>query len=105
MDQLLSNGEVAMVGMVYAEILQGARTQREYAILRSRLVQLEFLESDHTAWEMAAEIAFELKLRGATIPLSDVTVAATVMRHDQPLYAVDDHFSRVPGLQLFRPII
>lgn len=92
-----------MVGMVLSEILQGARTDSEFAALRDRLIALEFLEVTLETWIKVGEIALELRRLGFQVPLTDLTIAAVAMQHNQPVYALDQHFQRVPELELFEP--
>ena len=102
-DSLLLGREVVMVGMVLAEVLQGARTRRELDILRDRLTALRFLHTDQETWISVGELALHLRERGAMIPITDLIIAAVAMRHNEPVYTLDDHFQRVPGLQLYGP--
>jgi len=100
---LLFRGEVSMVGMVLSEILQGARTHSEFATLRDRLTALEFLEVTLETWVKVGEIALELRRQGYPVPLTDLTIAAVAIQHNQSVYTLDQHFQRVPGLELHQP--
>ena len=92
-----------MVGMVLSEVLQGARTSSGLATLRDRLTALEFLEVTLETWIKVGEIALELRRLGSPVPLTDLTIAAVAMQHSQPVYALDQHFQRVPELELYEP--
>ena len=103
MDTLLFSGEVEMVGMVMTEVLQGARTRREFEILGDRLAALRFLNMNRETWISVGELALGLRERGAMIPLTDLIIAAVAMQYGEPVYAADDHFQRIPGLLLYEP--
>ena len=103
MDSLLFRGEVLMVGMVLSEVLQGARTSSGLATLRDRLTALEFLEVTLETWIKVGEIALELRRLGSPVPLTDLTIAAVAIQHNQSVYTLDQHFQRVPGLELYEP--
>ena len=103
MDALLSKREVLMVGMVLTEVLRGARRQREFDALRDRLTAIQFLDTDQETWIRVAALALGLRERGETIPVTDLIVAAVAIQHNEPLYAVDEHFQRVPGLRSYEP--
>ena len=92
-----------MVGMVMTEVLQGARTRRELDKLGDRLSALEFLDANRETWISVGELALGLRERGAMIPVTDLIIAAVAMQHSEPVYAVDDHFQRIPGLRLYEP--
>lgn len=97
---LIASNEMAVVGIVMAEVLQGARSPAEFDFLRTRLDTLRFLDDDKDIWVMAGQLANGLRNQGRTIPLSDVTIAAVAMQHDEPVLTTDTHFEFVPGLRL-----
>lgn len=47
-----------------------------------------------------AEVYTSLEAKGAMIPLNDIWIAAFAIRHEMPLLARDDHFTRIEGLDL-----
>ena len=101
---LFDRGEIVMVGPVFAELLQGSRTQREFDTLHSRLAALDYLEADRQTWQTVARIRRHLSERGAQIGFSDTITAALAIQHDIPLYTLDGDFKRVPNLSLHRPV-
>src|SRR5206468_10129181 len=62
--RLVSSGEAAIVGVVLAEVLQGARTQDEFEVFHRAVLAAEFLACDQADWVRAAAIGFELGRRG-----------------------------------------
>lgn len=100
MDSLLVSGEIAVVGLVVAEVLQGARSPDEFDSLREYMRGLRFLDDDKDTWVMTGQLANGLRNRGRTIHLSDVTIAVVAMQHDEPVLTTDRHFEFVPGLRL-----
>ncbi|MDL1959289.1 MAG: hypothetical protein LWW99_08000 [Deltaproteobacteria bacterium] len=53
-------------------------------------------------WEQAGDLDASLRRKGITIPPMDILIAQTCRRHDVSLFALDEHFSSVPGLRLFQ---
>ena len=100
-DSLLANDEVVMVGPVMTEILQGARSEREFTFFAERLKSLTFIEVDQNTWIQAGEINFQLKKQGRTLAFADLIVSALAIQHDIPVYTDDGDFQRVPGLHLY----
>lgn len=100
---LLANEEVVMVGPVLTEMLQGARSEREFTFFAERLKALAFLETDQDTWIQAAELNFRLKQQGRLMAFADLIVSALALQHDVPVYTVDRDYQRVPGLQLYEP--
>ncbi len=100
---LLRSGQVALTGMVLAEILQGVKGAREAATVRKSLEHLPFMETDREVWQMAGEMSASLRRRGRTIPLSDILIASVALNKDCEVFTTDPHFEGIPGLRLHKP--
>ena len=68
MDSLFDNGEIAVVGLVVAEVLQGARSPDEFDSLREYMNGIRFLDDDKDTWVMAGQLASELRRRAGRFP-------------------------------------
>jgi len=95
----LRQNQVLMVGLVLAEVLQGARGQQA-AALREQLSALPYLEVDKATWLRAAELSSTLRAQGQPTPLSDLVIGLQALAGGHTVFATDAHFQRVPGLQL-----
>jgi predicted nucleic acid-binding protein len=102
LDALIESDNLALVGIVMTELLQGCRTTKEAAVLVDTLSALRFIEMSFPAWKRAGEISAGLRKRGITLPMSDLIIAGLARQHDCEVYALDPHFHRIPGLRLFR---
>ena len=98
--RLLALGEVVMVGVVCAELLRGARDETQFRALDEQLDALPFLEMTIATWRDTGRILSDLERRGLTIPLPDAAIAALALEHGHRVYTRDDHFQRIPGLEL-----
>lgn len=99
--RLLEADQVVMVGVVLAEVLQGARGEREFRQLRSWLEVLPYLEVTQETWAGAGELSMHLRAEGRLTPLTDLLIAALALEGDHHVYTLDEHFQRVPGLRLY----
>ncbi len=99
-DRLLALAEVVMVGVVYAELLCGARDETQFRALDEQLDALPFFEMTNTIWRDTGRILSDLQRRGLTIPLPDAVIAALALEHGLEVYTRDDHFQRIPELEL-----
>lgn len=102
----LADEGVALSIITYAEIYDGLLSRPGSA---ARLRQLdEFIETmpmillDTQIARQYARIRSNLRSRGALIPDNDVWIAATARAHGLTLVTRDEHFARVPDLQLYR---
>ena len=100
---LLDANTVVMVAIVLAEVLQRARTEREYAALLPRLDAVPYEETTKESWAAAGKIAAQLRGSGKTIPLTDIAIAALTIEGGHELFSLDSHFARVPNLTLYTP--
>ena len=103
LDSLLHARDVVMVGPVLAEILQGSRTQREFAFYASRLTALDYLETDQQTWVELGRVGAELKRKGKTVGFADLIISSLAIQHSLPVYTVDGDFKQVPGVRLYAP--
>ena len=102
LDALIEDDNLALVGIVVTELLQGCRTAKEAALLVDALSALHFIEMTFLAWKRAGEISARLRRRGITLPISDLIVAGVALQQGCEVYTLDTHFHKIPGLRLFR---
>ncbi len=102
-DSLLAARSIVTAGTILTEVLQGARTDFEFSALLDRLGALVCLDTDKRAFTEAALTVSRLRRSGSAIPLSDALIAEVAKQHGLPVYSIDRHFERVPGLRLHRP--
>jgi predicted nucleic acid-binding protein len=102
-EELIDRDEVAIVGIVLAELLQGCRSQEERHELKEALLALPYLGVSQATWIAAGEISAGLLRKGITLPLSDLVIAAAAIEHHCSVYSLDAHFQKIPGLIRFSP--
>lgn len=101
-DDLIDARDLALVGVVLAELLQGCRTPKESEEVLDAVTALNFLETTFSAWRRAGELSASLRRKGITIPLTDLTIAALALEHRCQIFTLDPHFDRIPGVSLYR---
>ena len=79
-------------GMIRLEILGGAKTEKEFDRLKSRLGALEEISIDAKLWESAGKLSFDLRRKGLTIPYTDILIASAAIRSKSILLHADSHF-------------
>lgn len=100
-ERLIRAGELAMVGVVLAELVRGARDEKELGVLEEKLGALPFLEAGKEIWRLAGRLLFDLRRQGVTLPLADTLIAALALEGGHQVYSLDEHFQRVPGLRVY----
>ncbi len=78
------------------ELLQGARSQKEWELLEDYLATQYYLEASDNTWREAAWVYFELRRRGVTInsPV-DCCIAQIALEHDTLLLHRDKDFEKI----------
>ncbi|MBE0585763.1 MAG: PIN domain-containing protein [Desulfofustis sp.] len=102
---LMASGRICCIGIVLAELIQGAKSDREVDVLKDFVQVFDFLPEDPLVWQMAGELSFSLRRRGLTVGLSDCLIAVQAMRSEAELLSLDGHFQQISehsGLKLFR---
>ena len=100
MDDLRAKGEVAIVGVVIAELLQGSRSQQELEEFSEWLTALPYLSETRDTWAMVGRLSYQLRRLGTPVPLLDIVIGALALEHDCTVYTQDEHFRQIPGVQL-----
>lgn len=103
LDLLIDADEVALVGVVLAELLQGCRTPSERDDLSYALLALPYYEVTQSTWLQTGHLSAALLRKGVTLPLSDLIIASLAIERDCRIYSLDTHFKKIPGLHLYSP--
>ena len=101
--RLLGRDELATTGMILAEVLQGAKSEKEYEEWYDRMSGPHFYSDTRETWEKAGRLSYELRRHGQQTALSDLVIAMVALEHDLEVYANDSDFDRVPGLRRYVP--
>ena len=88
LDILIDADEIALVGVVLAELLQGCRTESERHSLSDGLTALPYYEVTRATWSRAGDLSAQLLRRGVTLPLSDLVIVALALERAQPRCAL-----------------
>ena len=94
-EDLLLESDVAINGMIELELLGGARSEKEYQRLKSRLEALYYVEANRSLWYLASKLAFNLKRKGMSIPYPDIFIAASALKEGAILIHADSHFDLI----------
>ena len=100
--------DIALCGVVRAEIIHGARTEQEIDNYLKAFNTFEKPANDDYDWEGAGFILQTMRSNGFQIPFADAVIAFIAMKYDIPLWTRDTHFLLIQGyypeLELYEPI-
>jgi len=91
-ERLMDEGAICCVGLVMAELIQGARSEREIEVLKEFVSVFDFLDEDVATWEKAGRLANLMRKKGSTVPLSDCYLAVLASCGAVAVMTLDSHF-------------
>jgi predicted nucleic acid-binding protein len=96
LDTLLEEGRVCTCNLIKAEIVPGARSQKQFEELKSYFDALPNAPEPETMWKEIMETQFAMKragLNGASIP--DLIIAVTAKSNDMVVFTKDADFKNI----------
>jgi predicted nucleic acid-binding protein len=93
--KLLEGGRALLCGPVSAELLSGARSTAEYAVLKELAEGLETLPDPDRVWPRVADYRFALARGGFLVGVLDLVIAVTALDAALPLLTRDRDFERI----------
>ena len=102
LEALIKNQSLYMAGIVLAELLQGVRIEKQKATILESLSILPYLEMNKANWIKTGILSAQLRQKGITLPLSDLSIAVLAMDSNCQVFTTDPHFRQIPGLKLYK---
>jgi predicted nucleic acid-binding protein len=94
-DEALSKKEVFVPKIVIAELIQGAKSEREVSIIRDFLEAFHIIDQKEDTWVKAGELSFNLKKKGKMVNLTDCYIAVIAQEHHCQIFTLDEHFKEI----------
>ncbi len=93
--KLIDEDRICCIGMVLAELIQGAKSREEIKILKDFTLVFSFLEESRQLWEKAGELSFSLRRSGKQVGLSDCYIAVAANNEKVGILTMDNHFNAI----------
>ena len=93
--KLITEERIVTTGVVILELLQGAKTSKTKELIKETLLALPVLETTLDDWVLAGDLGQVLRLKGLTIPATDLLLAAVAQSNACAIFTTDSHFSFV----------
>jgi len=93
--ELISADRAVMTGMVWLELLQGAKSEPDAKQLATRLKVLPRKEAGENIWSDIALLYRSLRRKGMTIPIPDLWIAQVAMQYDLVLMHCDRDYESI----------
>jgi len=94
-DEALSEKEVLVPKIVIAELIQGAKSEREVSIIRDFVEAFSVIDQTEETWFKAGYLSFNLKKKGKIVNLTDCYIAVIAQENSCPIFTLDEHFKHI----------
>jgi predicted nucleic acid-binding protein len=96
-EALIKGGAVVTAGIILAELLQGARTDREVEIIEDMKDTFEWisLERSDESWIRAGKLSRDLRRAGNAVHLTDCLIAVLAVENRCRVASLDAHFRMI----------
>lgn len=88
--KILESEEAVTCGIVVVEILRGARTEKDYRLLRDSLLSLPGIPINREVIERASRWGFQLDRKGSQVPTTDLIIASCTHKTARLVHADKD---------------
>ena len=92
-NQLVDDEQVVCCGVILAELMQGARTDKELSVLEDFLQVFTFIPESPELWVAAGKLSYKLRRKGITVGLSDCFIAVAAATTKASVATLDSHFN------------
>lgn len=95
--KLLDEDKICCIGLILAELIQGAKSREEVKTIKDFTYVFSFLDESGKLWEKAGELAYSLKRSGKQIGLSDCYIAIASNNEKVGILTLDNHLDTIRG--------
>lgn len=103
-DQILSQCDVYVPKIVVAELIQGARSEKDINVILEFFEAFTICGEREDTWLEAGRLSYTLKKKGKTVNLSDCYIAVQAEENDCSVLTLDKHFKEMQKESGFRLI-
>ena len=94
-DRFLTTSAVYVPKVVIAELIQGAKSEKEISVIESFIEAFHIIDQTEDTWLKAGKLSFSMKRRGVQVNLVDCYIAVLATEHDCKIFSLDEHFGMI----------
>lgn len=94
-DDILTAAEICVPKVVIAELMQGAKSDQEVAVIGEFIGAFTIIDQHDETWEKAGRLSFQMKRKGITVHLVDCYIAVIADENRCGLFTLDKHFKEI----------
>ena len=93
--KIFAEEEIVICGIVRAELLHGAVSEKDFNNIVNLLNTFEELDMISSDWQLLGDYLYRLRKSGISVPISDAIIALIAIKNDVPVWTGDKHFSLI----------
>jgi predicted nucleic acid-binding protein len=90
--KLIDDEQVVCCGIIIAELMQGAKSDKELVVLDDFIKVFSFISETPELWAAAGKLSGKLRRKGITIGLSECFIATAAASVKVQVATLDSHF-------------
>jgi tRNA(fMet)-specific endonuclease VapC len=94
-DNVLTFYEIFVPRVVIAELIQGAKTEKEMSVIEEFVDAFYIIDQTENTWLKAGRLSFSMKRKGLTVHIIDCYIAAIAHENKCKLMTLDEHFKGI----------
>jgi hypothetical protein len=94
-DDVLTHSHIYVPKVVIAELIQGAKTEKEIAVIEEFVDAFTIIDQTADTWVRAGRLSFSMKKKGITVHIIDCYIAVLANEHDCSIFTLDEHFKSI----------
>lgn len=94
-DVIISGDDVYIPKIVMAELLQGAKSQKEISVIEDFFDTFNIIDQKEGTWIEAGKLSYRLKKKGKNINLTDCYIAIIARENECKIFTIDKHFKDI----------
>lgn len=98
LDELIKGGVVFTAAIVLAELLQGARSDREVGVIEDMRESFPVLVEDAATWIRAGKLSRQMRRTGKRVHLADCLIAILAADNGCRVASLDVHFLAIAAV-------
>lgn len=94
-DAVLSGDDIYIPKIVVAELIQGAKSQKEILIIEDFIDAFKIIDQKEDTWLEAGKLSYRLKKKGKNVNLTDCYIAIIAREYECKIFTLDKHFKEI----------
>lgn len=94
-DAVLSGDDIYIPKIVMAELIQGAKSQKEILIIEDFIDTFKIIDQKEHTWIEAGKLSYRLKKKGKNVNLTDCYIAIIAREYECKIFTLDKHFKEI----------